>query len=133
MPTQIIITPIWANVGVYGPEDREKVDNGNIMTKFFRRTIRDFTTNIIRSKSLAFDLLTIVDPTTDPTTVAPNLHMHSFVKTSPNSAIFLPHKTIHPGFAKLRRSSLMGRMLPLTTSSNNTTRRTIQVDCVFQG
>ena len=30
VPKQTIIAPIWANMGVYGPEDAEKVDNGRI-------------------------------------------------------------------------------------------------------
>ena len=76
-------------MGVYDIEDTEEVDNGRI-DKFIRKSIRDFRAINIRSKSLAFDSLAIVNPTTAPTTVAPTLQMHEFGKTCPNSAGFLP-------------------------------------------
>ena len=58
--------------------------------KCIRTSIRDFTTNIIRSKSLTFDSLAIINPAVAPNTVAPTLQMNKFVKTCPNSAGFLP-------------------------------------------
>ena len=89
VPRQMIISPIWANMGVYGPEDSEKVDNARI-EKFIRKSVRDFVANSVRNKSITFDELAVVDPAAAPATVAPTLQTNKFIKTCPNSAGFLP-------------------------------------------
>ena len=90
VPKQMRITPIWANMGVFGPEDTEKVDNCRV-DKLIRKSVRDFAINSIRSKSLTFDLLKIVDPTTDPTTAAPTVQMNKFLQICPTSAESHPY------------------------------------------
>ena len=98
----MLITPIWANMGVYGLEDTEKVDHGRI-GKFMCTAIGDFTASSMRSNRLTFDLLTIIDQAVAPSTVAPTLQMIKFDKTCIISAGFFPlHQDI--GIAKLRRS-----------------------------
>ena len=89
MPKQPLSTPMWANVGVHGPEDTTKVNNGRI-DLFIRKLTRDCTIKLIRSKGVTFDSLAFIDPATAPTRVAPTLHMKKFVKTCPNLAGFLP-------------------------------------------
>ena len=119
VPKRMITTPIWANVGVDGPEATEKVGNGRV-DKFIRTSVRDATTSNMRSKSLTFDVLAIIDPKTAPTTVAPTLQTNKFVKTCPSSAIFIPHTAGHRGCDKPERFEPMLIRLPSTTSSNNT-------------
>ena len=85
----MIITPIWANMGVDGLAETEKVDNCRIDT-IIRKSVRDFTANSIRSNLLIFDYFAIIDPSVDAATAAPMFHMHKFVKTCQKSAGFLP-------------------------------------------
>ena len=91
VPTQSVISPIWANMGKTGDgeEATAKVDNARIET-FLKKSARNFTASRIRDKSLIFSEVPIVDPSTSPTTSAPALDVSKFVKTCPNASGFLP-------------------------------------------
>ena len=89
VPTQMIITPIWANMGAYGADDTEKVDNLRIQG-YIRKSVRNFLASQIRDKCITFDDVPVIDPAAPSATAAPVLQTNKFVKTCPNSAGFLP-------------------------------------------
>ena len=91
-PTQMVISPIWANMGHHGrgPEAVEKVDNSRIEA-FLKKSVRNFCASRIRDGSLKFSEVPVVDPAqATPATEAPTLDSKQFVKTCPNAAGFLP-------------------------------------------
>lgn len=92
MPTQMIISPIWANMGNTGSgqEAIEKVDNGRIEV-YLKKSTRNFCASRLRDKSIKLTDLAVVDPASAASTDAnPKLDSSKFVKTCPNAAGFLP-------------------------------------------
>ena len=92
VPTQMVISPIWASMGHHGSgnEAVEKVDNGRVEA-FLKKSVRNFTVSRIRDNTLKFSEVPVVDPSTiAPATSAPTLDLSKFVKTCPNAAGFLP-------------------------------------------
>ena len=92
VPTQMVISPIWANMGQVGSgnEAVDKVDNARVEA-FLKKAARNFTASRIRDKTLTFSELPVVDPSSiAPATSAPTLDLSKYVKTCPNAAGFLP-------------------------------------------
>ena len=91
VPTQMVIAPIWANMGFHGNGQgaTEKVDNARIET-FLRKSVRNFCANRIRDKSLKFPEVPSVDQRSAPAMAAPTLDVSKYAKTCPNAAGFLP-------------------------------------------
>ena len=90
-PTQMVITPLWANMGQTGSGDEavEKVDNARVEA-WMKRTICKYTQSRIRDKTLTFSELPIINAASAPTTSPPVLDHSKFVNTCPNAAGFLP-------------------------------------------
>ena len=91
-PTQMIASPIWANMGKtgQGQEAVEKVDNARVEA-FLKKSVRNFCASRIRDKTLKFLDLVVADPASAAeSSVAPKLDLSKFVKTCPNAAGFLP-------------------------------------------
>ena len=90
VPTQMVISPIWANMGHHGQgnEAVDKVDNARV-ENFLKKSVRNFTASRIRDKTLTFSEVPVVDSAA-PATSAPALDLSRFVKTCPNAAGFLP-------------------------------------------
>ena len=89
VPRQMILSPIWVNMGVHGPDQVEAVDNHRISV-FIKKSVRNFLASKIRDKSITFDDVPIVDPAAVPVAAAPTLLMDKFLQTCPNAAGFLP-------------------------------------------
>ena len=91
-PTQMVISPIWANMGHHGrgPQAIEKVDNARVET-FLKKSVRNFCASRMRDGTLKFSEVPVVDHAkAEPATEAPTLDSKQFVKTCPNAAGFLP-------------------------------------------
>ena len=90
-PAQMVITPLFANMGHTGSGDEavEKVDNARVEA-WMKKTSRKFTESRIRDKTLRFPELPIVDAAHVPLQSSPVLDHSKFVKTCPNAAGFLP-------------------------------------------
>jgi len=91
VPTQMVIAPIWANMGHigHGTEAVDKVDNARIESSL-KRSVRNFVAARIRDRTLRFSEVPMVDPTSVPATSPPTLDPSKFLKTCPNAAGFLP-------------------------------------------
>ena len=92
VPSQMVISPIWANMGNIGSGQGavEKVDNARVEA-FLKKSVRNYTASRIRDKTLTFSEVPVIDTAkTAPAASAPTLDLSKYVKTCPNAAGFLP-------------------------------------------
>ena len=88
-PSQCIVSPIWANLGVQGPDSTEKVDNDRV-SKFISSSSQAFASNRISDGSLKFEGLDVEAARKASATQPPTYDVAMFAQTCPNATGALP-------------------------------------------
>ena len=88
VPAQAVVSPIWAKMGVQGPDGAPKVDRKRVEV-FIARSQESFVQLSIREKKINIPDLDL-DTASDPAGAAPTFDPQAFVQTCPNAAGFLP-------------------------------------------
>ena len=90
IPTQMLISTIWAKMGFHGPDSGEKVDNGRV-EQFLKSSARAYVAARVRGRQLKFDDFDISNANgADHRGLLPTLDPKAFTLTCPNAHGFLP-------------------------------------------
>ena len=76
-------------MGVYGPEETEKVDNCRVES-FLKKSLPLYVGRLIKEKALKFDDMDVDLATSDVGMKPPALDTKSFTQTCPNTSGYLP-------------------------------------------